>query len=88
MNSKSNRVAAIQMASGPNVGANLLEAERLISEAAEDGAELVVLPENFAFMGKRDQDLLTLREDVRWEDGTPVTAQPLRPPPALRNSTP
>ena len=26
MNSKSNRVAAIQMASGPNVGANLLEA--------------------------------------------------------------
>jgi nitrilase len=67
MNSKSNRVAAIQMASGPNVGANLLEAERLISEAAEDGAELVVLPENFAFMGKRDQDLLTLREGP--EDG-------------------
>lgn len=57
------KVAAIQMASGPNTGANLLEAERLIAEAADSGARLVVLPENFAFMGRRDQDLLTLREE-------------------------
>jgi len=57
------KVAAIQMASGPNTGANLLEAERLVAEAAERGTQLVVLPENFAFMGKRDQDLLTLREE-------------------------
>ena len=57
------KVAAIQMASGPNTGANLLEAERLIAEAADSGAQLVVLPENFAFMGKRDRDLLTLREE-------------------------
>jgi nitrilase len=57
------KVAAIQMASGPNTGANLLEAERLIAEAAGSGAQLVVLPENFAFMGKRDRDLLTLREE-------------------------
>lgn len=56
------RVAAIQMASGPNVSANLLEASRLIQEAAENGAGLAVLPENFAFMGKRDQDMLNLRE--------------------------
>jgi deaminated glutathione amidase len=56
------RVAAIQMASGPNVSANLLEAERLIRDASEGGAGLVVLPENFAFMGKRDQDMLALRE--------------------------
>lgn len=56
------RVAAVQMATGPNVNANLLEAERLIHEAADNGAGLVVLPENFAFMGKRDQDLLNLRE--------------------------
>ena len=50
------------MATGPNLSANLLEAERLIREAADAGASLVVLPENFAFMGKRDQDVLSLRE--------------------------
>jgi predicted amidohydrolase len=56
------KAAAIQMATGPNVSANLLETERLLREAAEAGARLVVLPENFAFMGKRDQDQLALRE--------------------------
>ncbi len=56
------RVAAVQMATGPNVNANLIEVERLIRESAEDGAQLVVLPENFAFMGKHDDDVLSLRE--------------------------
>jgi len=36
------------MASGPNVPANLTEAGRLISRSVDAGAELVVLPENFA----------------------------------------
>jgi nitrilase len=45
------RVATIQMASGPNVGANLTEAGRLIGKAVDAGAELVVLPETFAFLG-------------------------------------
>ncbi len=58
------KVGAVQMATGPNVNANLLEAERLIREAAEGGAGLVVLPENFAFMGKRGEDQLPLREEV------------------------
>ena len=62
MTDSKNKIAAIQMASGPNVGANLLEAERLITEAADAGAGLVVLPENFAFMGKTEQDKLALRE--------------------------
>jgi len=56
------RVAAIQMASGPNVGANLIEAERLISLAVERGAGLVVLPENFAFMGMTEQDKIAVGE--------------------------
>lgn len=56
------KLGAVQMATGPNVNANLCEAERLIKEAADNGARLVVLPENFAFMGKRDQDQLALRE--------------------------
>jgi nitrilase len=50
------------MASGPNVSANLLEVEKLVTEAAEAGAGLVVLPENFAFMGKEDQELLSIKE--------------------------
>jgi predicted amidohydrolase len=57
-----NRVAAIQMASGPNVNANLFEAERLITQAVVDGAGLVVLPENFAIMGVSEQDKIAVRE--------------------------
>ena len=56
------KVAAIQMATGPNLAANLMESERLISEASASGASLVVLPENFGFMGKRDRDLVSRRE--------------------------
>ncbi len=56
------RVAAIQMASGPNVNANLLEAERLIARAAQAGAKLVVLPENFALMGMTEYDKVKVRE--------------------------
>jgi nitrilase len=51
------------MATSPNVSANLLEAERLISEAVEGGAGLVVLPENFAFMGEHDREMVTLSEE-------------------------
>ena len=56
------RVAAIQMASGPNVAANLAEAERLIDMAAHAGARLVALPEYFAIMGLKDTDKVEVRE--------------------------
>ena len=56
------KVAAIQMASGPNVSGNLSEARRLIATAAEKGARLVVLPEFFAIMGMTDQDKIAVRE--------------------------
>lgn len=55
-------VAAVQMASGPNINANLLEAERLIAQAAAAGAQLVVLPENFALMGRQEADKIKVRE--------------------------
>ncbi|NIP73850.1 MAG: carbon-nitrogen hydrolase family protein [Gammaproteobacteria bacterium] len=55
-------VAAVQMASGPNVGANLIEATRLIGDAAEAGARIAVLPENFALMGMRESDKVEARE--------------------------
>ncbi len=56
------RVAAVQMASGPNVGANLIEAKRSIERAADAGAKLVILPENFALMGHSDSDMLKIKE--------------------------
>ena len=56
------KVAAIQMASGPNVSANLNEANRLIAKAAEAGARMVVLPENFAIMGMSEHDKVEVRE--------------------------
>jgi predicted amidohydrolase len=56
------RVAAVQMASGPNVAANLKEAGHLIDIAAAQGAQLVALPEYFAIMGLRDDDKVRARE--------------------------
>ncbi len=56
------RVAAIQMASGPNVAANLSEAERLIEAAVAQGAKLVTLPEYFAIMGVKESDKVAARE--------------------------
>ncbi len=56
------KIAAIQMASGPNLSANLLEVEKLVTEAVGAGAELIVLPENFAFMGEADQEIIKFKE--------------------------
>ncbi len=56
------RVAAIQMASGPSVSANLEEAGRLIEQAVMQKAELVVLPEYFCIMGMKDTDKLAVKE--------------------------
>ena len=49
-------VAAIQMTSGPDAGANLADARVLLEEAAARDAQLAALPENFAFMGLGDAD--------------------------------
>jgi deaminated glutathione amidase len=56
------KVAAIQMASSPNVAANLVEAKRLIEMAAKAGAKLVVLPEYFCIMGLKDTDKVAISE--------------------------
>ena len=58
------KVAAIQMASSPNVASNLVEAKRLIKMAAEAGAKLVVLPEYFCIMGLKDTDKIRVREKL------------------------
>jgi len=56
------KIAAIQMASGPSVAANLSEAERLIGVAANQGSKLAVLPEYFAIMGMKETDKVAVRE--------------------------
>jgi len=56
------KLAAVQMASGPNVNANMIEVGRLIHLAAAAGANLVVLPENFAIMGMKEQDKVKISE--------------------------
>jgi deaminated glutathione amidase len=54
--------AAVQMASGPNVQANLAETEKLIRMAVQQNAELVVLPENYAIMGLKEHDKVAIAE--------------------------
>lgn len=56
------KVAAIQMASGPNVAGNLNEARRLIENAVQQGVKLIVLPEFFAIMGMKETDKLAVKE--------------------------
>ncbi|MDH5490336.1 MAG: carbon-nitrogen hydrolase family protein [Myxococcales bacterium] len=48
------RAAVLQMTSTPDLDANLLSLERLVREAASRGAELVVVPESFAFIGSEE----------------------------------
>jgi len=56
------RMAAIQMVSGPDVEANLAEAGRLLTLAAEQGARLAALPEFFPVMGLHESDKIKVRE--------------------------
>ena len=56
------KVAAIQMVSATSVGANLAAARTLLMQAAAGGAELVVLPEYFCLLGRKDTDKLAFAE--------------------------
>jgi nitrilase len=55
------------MTSTRDVQANLREAGRLVADAARQGAKLVVLPENFSFLGATDADRVAVIE--RFGDG-------------------
>ena len=56
------KVAAIQMVSSGRWEENREQAAALIAEAAQMGAELVVLPEYFCLIGEKDSDKLALQE--------------------------
>ncbi|MGH8120902.1 MAG: carbon-nitrogen hydrolase family protein [Gammaproteobacteria bacterium] len=62
MDNRITRVAAIQMVSGGDVQANLASAAGLIQRAAAERATFMLLPENFALMGGREEDKLLIME--------------------------
>ena len=51
------RVAVCQMNSSDDVDRNVAEAERLLREAADGGADLAALPEYFAYLGSAYADV-------------------------------
>lgn len=55
-------VAVLQMCSTPDVQENLRDALGLLREARERGAAMCFLPENFSFMGYKEQDRLAVAE--------------------------
>jgi predicted amidohydrolase len=60
------RIAAVQLNSTPDIARNLARARELVIQAKDQGAELVALPEHFAYLGP--------------EDDNPPSAQPLKGP--------
>jgi deaminated glutathione amidase len=56
------KVAVIQMTSSHDVAENLGHARKLLEQAAQAGARLALLPENFAIMGLRETDKLEVAE--------------------------
>jgi nitrilase len=57
------KVAAIQMVSAPDLATNLATAERLIDQAASEGAQLVSLPEYFVQIGLLETDKFQIAEE-------------------------
>ena len=56
------RIAAVQMISSPVVADNIATARRLVTQAARDGAGLVLLPEYWPILGMHENDKLAVAE--------------------------
>jgi len=72
MAKESIKIAAVQMVSTPVVEQNFATAERLIREAAEHGAQLVLLPEYWPVMGMHESDKIACAEQP---DAGPIQAR-------------
>ncbi|KAI8563728.1 hypothetical protein RHMOL_Rhmol03G0131400 [Rhododendron molle] len=58
------RVAAAQMTSINDLGANFASCSRLVKEASAAGAKLLCFPENFSYVGAKDGDSLKIAESL------------------------
>jgi predicted amidohydrolase len=56
------RVGAVQLCSTHDLSANLARCAELTAQAAAEGAQLVVLPECFSFLGRHEGDKLAVAE--------------------------
>jgi deaminated glutathione amidase len=62
INHASLKIASVQMISTPDLQENLTTASKLVYLAAQDGAQVVVLPEYFCLLGLKDTDKLAVKE--------------------------
>jgi predicted amidohydrolase len=63
------RAAAVQLTATPDKAANMQAADRLVRQAAADGARLIVLPEKWSVLGRGTD----LREGAEPLDGPAIT---------------
>ena len=66
------RVGAVQMCSSDDLATNLATTRRLVGEAAARGAQLVVLPECFSFLGRHEGDKLRIAETYASDARGPI----------------
>lgn len=69
------RIAAVQMVSGSDLQTNLQTAEHWVREAHRQGASLVLLPEYFCLMGKKDTDKCAIAEPEGTGPESPIQAR-------------
>jgi len=68
------RVGAVQLCSSNDLTANLARCRELTAQAAADGAQLVVLPECFSFLGRAEGEKLRVAESFDDPEAGPVLA--------------
>ena len=71
-------VACVQMTSGPSIEENLLQAGKLIEQAANAGAEFVLTPENTDFMRKNSDLMIETALDDNTHPGIPFFSEVAR----------
>ncbi|HEY5679609.1 MAG TPA: carbon-nitrogen hydrolase family protein [Pseudomonadales bacterium] len=71
------RVGVVQLCATPDVTANMIAVERLVPQACDAGAEVVLLPEAFAFLGpeKAKRGILERLPDAPSAPGGPILEQ-------------
>jgi predicted amidohydrolase len=70
------RIAAVQMCSTEDIASNLARAAELVTNAAAAGANLIGLPENFAYLGSGQDHKLSIAETLADPAATPATSPP------------